>query len=190
MLFQTLRHVRLCIRICLSNTEPIGQKGYGRVFLLILLSSSIPPLYLYRMVRHRKIAFPCLFSMLCVILVMTPLAQRFQVIIRAVFWCMVEVGNRQHNICVLTCLRVMAVSVIFNTAELATVICSFQNPFSYLLPTLWIARLVFWLNGHYLPPSSLPPSSLSKSVFPLCVIRSNLPYLHGIKAKMEFYYHK
>ena len=54
MLPQTLHRVGLSKRICLSNTEPIGQKGYGRVFLLILLSSSIPPLYLYRMVRHRQ----------------------------------------------------------------------------------------------------------------------------------------
>ena len=111
-----------------------------------------------RILLFSTIAFPCLFSMLCVILVVTPLAQCFQVIIRAVFWRMVEVGNRQHNICVLTSLWVVAISVIFHPTELAAVICSFQNPFSYLLPILWIARFVFWFNGHYPPPSSLPPS--------------------------------
>ena len=46
----------------------------------------------------------------------------------------------------------------FHPTELATIICPFQNPFSYLFPILWIARFVFWLNGHYLPPFSLPPS--------------------------------
>ena len=89
---------------------------------------------------------------------MTPLAQCFQIILQAIFGSVVEVGNRKHDVCVLTCLRVVSVSVIFYPTELASVICSFQNPFSYLLPILRIARFVFGFNGHFQPPSSLPPS--------------------------------
>ena len=67
------------------------------------------------------IAFSCLFSMLCVILIVTPLAQGSQIIVRAVFGSVVEVCNRKHDVCVLPCLRIIAVCVVFHSAELAAV---------------------------------------------------------------------
>ena len=86
--------------------------------------------------------------MLSVILIMATLTQCPQIIVRAIFWSVVKVSNRQYDVCLLPRLRVVSVCVVLHTAELATVICSFQNPFPYLFPILWVARFVFWLNWH------------------------------------------
>lgn len=77
--------------------------------------------------------------MFCIILVVTPLTQGSQIIVRAVFGGVVEVCYRQDDVCVLPCLRIIAVSMIFDSAELAAVFRSLQNPFPYLLPVLRVS---------------------------------------------------
>lgn len=94
------------------------------------------------------IAFSCFFSMLRIVLVMTPLTQCSKIIIRTIFGSMIKVRNRQNDISVLSCLGVVAVCVIFHSAELATVVRSFEYSRSYFLPILWIASFIFGLNWH------------------------------------------
>lgn len=86
--------------------------------------------------------------MLSVILIMATLTQCPQIIVRAVFWSVVKVSNRQHNVCLLPRLRVVSVCVVLHTAELATVICSLEYSLTYLLPVIGVARFVFRFNWH------------------------------------------
>lgn len=86
--------------------------------------------------------------MLRVIGVVALLAQGPEVGWVAVFGCVVEVGYCEDNLHFLTCFGVEPHSMVFNSAELATVIGSFQNACSYLLPITGIARTVFWPYRH------------------------------------------
>lgn len=95
------------------------------------------------------IAFSCLFSVLCIISVVTPLTQGSQIIVRAVFGSVVEVCYRQDDVCVLLCLRIMAVCVVFHSTELAAVVRTLQYPFPYLFPVLRVSGLVLRLYRHF-----------------------------------------
>ena len=92
---------------------------------------------------------PCLFSVLCIISVVTPLTQGSQIIVRAVFGGVVEVCYRQDDICVLARLRIIAVCVVLHSAELAAVLCSLQYPFPYLFPVIRVSWLVLRLYRHF-----------------------------------------
>lgn len=98
--------------------------------------------------------------MLSIVLIMAPLTEGSQVRQVTMFWNVVEVCNRQHDVCVLTCIRIVAVGMIFNPTELATVICSLEYSLTYLLPIIWVARFVFRFNGHFQPPFFSPPTYL------------------------------
>ena len=86
--------------------------------------------------------------MLSVIPIMATLTQCPKIIVRAVFWSVVKVSNRQHDVCLLPSLRVVSVCVVLHTAELATVICSLEYSLTYLLPVLGVAIFVFRFNWH------------------------------------------
>lgn len=80
--------------------------------------------------------------MLCVIPIVARLAQGSEIFWSAIFGDMVEVGNCKHNLNHLT-LSIGYYRMILSTAELAAIVSPLQDLFTYLLPVLWIAALIF-----------------------------------------------
>ena len=108
-------------------------------------------------------------SRLCIILVMTSLAQCFEIFIRAIFYDLVHVCDGQHNIYVLACLGIETVCVVLNSTELAPVIGSLQYSCPYVLPVFRVAILVFGFNRH-------------NSISLLCYQKAYIPIIHSFLA--------
>ena len=113
-------------------------------------------------------------SRFCVILIMTSLAQSFEVFIRAIFYDLVHVRDCQHNICFLACLGVETVCMVLNTTKLAPVVGSLQYLRPYILPVLRVSSLVFGFNRHVCQTSTNSPSAILYQVSSL--IRSPSTY--------------
>lgn len=87
--------------------------------------------------------------MLSVILIMATLTKRTEIGWVTILWCVVKVGYSENYPCILACLRIVAVGVVLNSAELTTIISALQYLRSYLLPVLRITRSIFWLYWHW-----------------------------------------
>lgn len=90
--------------------------------------------------------------MLCVIGIVALLTQGSKIAWVAIFGRMVEVGNRKDYPCLFARLRVEPHSMIFNSAELASVVCAFKDVGAYLLPILRITVAVFGSYRHVILP--------------------------------------
>lgn len=77
---------------------------------------------------------------------MAPLTQRPQVVGAVVFGRMVEVRNRQNDA------AAVSDGVVLYAAELAFVVCAFQNRGSYLFPIRGVPPAIFRLYRHLTPP--------------------------------------
>ena len=99
-------------------------------------------------------------SRLCIILIVTSLAQSFEVFVRAIFYDLVHVRYRQHNICLLACLGIETVCMVLNTTKLAPVIGSLQYSRPYILPVFRVASLIFGFYRHVCQTSTNSPSAI------------------------------
>lgn len=86
--------------------------------------------------------------MSCIVLVMTSLTQSPQVCGIVIFGLMVKVGYCENDICLLSRFSIQTVGVILHSAELATIVCTFQDLAAYLLPILRVSMFIFGLNWH------------------------------------------